>query len=195
MKLLSAVCLMLVLTDSLSWAQTRKPKTLDELAAYTGQDRQQMLLEGARAEGRIVWYTSLAGVYRDLVDSFKRKYPEISVEPYRGGSTDLGARLINEAQARRSVADALEGTPGLLMALRERGILKPYLSPELARYPDKAKTKADGARIYWVTRSRGVFGLRLQHAHDRAGGRAQKFSGSVEGRTQGQIGAHYGKLQ
>ncbi|HEX9143730.1 MAG TPA: extracellular solute-binding protein [Candidatus Binatia bacterium] len=158
MKVLSVAFLMLVMA-SLSWAQARKPKTLDELAAYTGQDRQQILVEGTRSEGKIVWYTSLAGVYRDLVDAFKKKYPEISVEAYRGGSTDLAPRLINEAQSGRNVADALEGTPGLLMALRERDILKAYLSPELARYPETAKTKADGTRVYWVTDREAYLGF------------------------------------
>jgi iron(III) transport system substrate-binding protein len=67
--------------------------------------------------------------------------------------------LINEAQAGRPVADALEATPGLLMALRERAILKPYLSPELARYPDIAKTQADGARVYWVTDREAYLGF------------------------------------
>jgi iron(III) transport system substrate-binding protein len=159
MKVLSLVFLMLAMAASLSWGQGRKLKTLDELAAYSGHDRQQILLDGAKAEGKVVWYTSLAGVYRDLVDAFKKKYPDISVEAYRGGSTDLGARLINETQAGRHVADALEGTPGLLMALRERGILKAYLSPELARYPDKAKTKADGTRVYWVTDREAYLGF------------------------------------
>jgi hypothetical protein len=71
----------------------------------------------------------------------KRRYPDIAVEVYRGGSTDLGPRLLNEAQAGRYVADALESTPGLLMLLRERRLLKPYTSPELGRYPDEARPK------------------------------------------------------
>jgi iron(III) transport system substrate-binding protein len=87
------------------------------------------------------------------------KYPEISMEFYRGGSEDLTPRLINEAQAGRHVADALEATPGLLMVLRERGILKPYVAPELARYPDQAKTKADGTRVYWVTDREAYLGF------------------------------------
>jgi len=28
-----------------------------------------------KAEGKIVWYTSLSGVYRDLVEAFKRNIP------------------------------------------------------------------------------------------------------------------------
>ena len=159
MKKSSLTLLLLVLMISSSWGQSRKPRTLDELAAYTGPDRHQILLEGAKAEGKIVWYTSLSGVYRELVDAFKKKYPDIAIDVYRGGSTDLGPRLLNEAQAGRFVADALESTPGLLMLLRERGILKPYVSPELSRYPEEAKTKSDGARVYWVTDREAYLGF------------------------------------
>jgi iron(III) transport system substrate-binding protein len=159
MKLFGLALLILVMTSSFSWGQTKKLRTLDELAAYTGADRHQILLDGAKAEGKVVWYTSLSGVYRELVDAFKRKYPDVAVEVYRAGSTDLGPRLLNEAQAGRYVADALESTPGLLMLLRERGLLKAYTSPELARYPDEAKTKAEGARIYWVTDREAYLGF------------------------------------
>jgi iron(III) transport system substrate-binding protein len=159
MKLCGLALLILVMTSSFSWGQTKKLRTLDELAAYTGADRHQILLDGAKAEGKVVWYTSLSGVYRELVDAFKRKYPDVAVEVYRAGSTDLGPRLLNEAQAGRYVADALESTPGLLMLLRERGLLKAYTSPELARYPDEAKTKAEGARIYWVTDREAYLGF------------------------------------
>ena len=159
MKLLTLVFLIVAGLDSFAWSQSKKPRTLDELAAYSGPDRQQLLLEGAKAEGKIVWYTSLSGVYRELVDAFKKKYPAIAIDVYRGGSTDLGPRLMNEAQAGRFVADALESTPGLLMMLRDAGILKPYTSPELAKYPEEAKTKADGARIYWVTDREAYLGF------------------------------------
>jgi len=159
MKIPGLVLVLLALSVSVSWGQARKPRTLDELAAYNGADRHQILLDGAKQEGKIVWYTSLAGVYRELVDAFKKKYPEVAIDVYRGGSTDLGPRLMNEAQAGRFVADALESTPGLLMLLRESGILKPYASPELNRYPDEAKTKLDGSRVYWVTDREAYLGF------------------------------------
>lgn len=159
MKVFSFALLIVATMSSFGWGQTRKPRTLDELAAYTGPERHQILLDGAKAEGKIVWYTSLSGVYRELVDAFKRRYPDIAVEVYRGGSTDLGPRLMNEAQAGRYVADALESTPGLLMLLRDRGLLKAYASPELGRYPDDAKTKADGARVFWVTDREAYLGF------------------------------------
>jgi len=159
MKILGLALAIVLTVFSLGWGQTKKPRTLDELAAYTGPDRHQILIDGAKAEGKIVWYTSLSGVYRELVDAFKRKYPEVAIDVFRGGSNDLTPRIINEAQAGRPVADALESTPGLLMALRDRGLLKSYFSPELAKYPDEAKGKADGARVYWVTDREAYLGF------------------------------------
>src|SRR5215204_139645 len=159
MRFLTLFLVLSILWVSDSWGQARKPRTLDELAAYTGADRHQILLDGAKGEGKVVWYTSLSGVYRELVDAFKRKYPDIAVDVYRGGSNDLTPRIINEAQANRPVADALESTPGLLMALRDRGLLKAYVSPELAKFPDEAKGKADGARVFWVTDREAYMGF------------------------------------
>ena len=159
MRVLSLSAIMLLMLVSLAWGQTKKPRTLDELAVYAGPDRQRILLEGAKAEGKVVWYTSLSGVYREIVDAFKRKHPAVNIEPYRGGSVDLAPRLFNEAKAGRFVADALESTPGFLMLLRDSGILKAYTSPELARYPEEAKTKADGGRVYWTTDREAYLGF------------------------------------
>jgi iron(III) transport system substrate-binding protein len=126
---------------------------------YSGADRQKILLDGAKAEGKVVWYTSLSGNYREIVDAFKKKYPEIQIEVYRAGSTDVAERLLNEARAGRHLADAMETTPGSLMLLKESGILKSCASPELAKYPEEAKTKADGARVYWVTDREAYLGF------------------------------------
>jgi len=142
-----------------AWSQGTKPKTLDELVAYTGPDRQKIILEGAKAEGKVVWYTSLSGNYREIVDAFKKKYPEIQIEVYRAGSTDVAQRLLSEAQAGRYLADAMETTPGALMLLRDKGILKLFTSPELAKYPEEAKTKGDGGRVYWVTDREAYLGF------------------------------------
>jgi iron(III) transport system substrate-binding protein len=162
MKVLSLAAIIVLMLIPVAWGQSKTaktPRTIDELAAYTGADRQQILVEGAKAEGKVVWYTSLAGVYREIVDAFKKKYPNINIEPYRGGTVDLAPRLLNEAQAGRFVADALEATPGLLMLLRDSNLLKAYNSPELARYPDEAKTKADGTRVYWTTDREAYLGF------------------------------------
>ena len=97
--------IILVMTVSYpAWGQSGKPRTLNELAAYTGPDRQKIILDGAKAEGKVLWYTSLSGNYRELVDAFKKKYPEIQIEVYRAGSSDVSQRLLSEAKAGRYLA-------------------------------------------------------------------------------------------
>jgi iron(III) transport system substrate-binding protein len=159
MKILSVTAVMVIAMWGLAWGQGSKPKTLDELANYTGPDRQQILLSGAKAEGKVVWYTSLSGNYKQIVAAFKKKYPEIQIEVYRAGSSEVAQRLLGEAQAGRYLADAMETTPGALMLLRDKGILKGFSSPELAKYPEEAKTKADGGGVYWVTDREAYLGF------------------------------------
>jgi hypothetical protein len=40
-------------------AQTVRPMTVPEIAAYNKPDREKMLYEGAKKEGKLMWYTSL----------------------------------------------------------------------------------------------------------------------------------------
>ena len=61
MAVLNLIILVLLTMVSYGWGQSSKPRTIDQLATYTGPDREQILLEGAKAEGKVVWYTSLSG--------------------------------------------------------------------------------------------------------------------------------------
>jgi len=82
-------------------AQISKPTTLAELAVYNGPDREQLLIAGAKKEGKVVWYTALAGgSYRDLARAFETKYA-VPVEAYRGTSRDLIAKVLAETQAKK----------------------------------------------------------------------------------------------
>src|SRR4051794_18498163 len=55
-----------------------KPTTVAELAGYQGADRQQVLEEGARREGKLTWYTSLTGPIIDrLLAGYQQKYPYV----------------------------------------------------------------------------------------------------------------------
>jgi len=159
MKLFYLAAITLLMLTDLGWGQAKRPRTLDELVSYTGADRQQIILDGAKAEGKLIWYTSLSGNYKEIVEAFKKKYPQVAIDVYRAGSNDVAQRLVSEAQAGRYLADALEVTPGSLILLRERNILKPFWSPELARYPEEARTKADGNRVLWVTDRESYLGF------------------------------------
>jgi iron(III) transport system substrate-binding protein len=150
-KFAMAALWMFLQLAGIGWAQGNKPASLAELAAYTGADREQRLFAGAKAEGKVVWYTSLAGSsYKELAKGFETKYPGVRIEAYRGTSADLITRIVAEAEAKKFLADAMETTLPVLRYMRENKMLTPYTSPPLAKFPAKAKEQADRGLFYWA---------------------------------------------
>lgn len=151
MKILGLIVVVLLLSPSDAWMQTKKPASIAELASYVGVDREQLLYGGAKAEGKVVWYTSLAGgSYKALVNAFEAKYSGVKVEAFRASGSELTVKLEEETKARRNIADAIETTEGNLMFMRDGKLLRPYDSPQLKAYPDDAKERADKGLVYWA---------------------------------------------
>jgi iron(III) transport system substrate-binding protein len=143
MLMLGLVLCLLFLLPSEAWVQGRKPMTLTEIATYSGADREQLLYSGAKSEGKVVWYTSLAGEsYKGMVKAFETKYPGVKVEAYRVSGSDITVRMMEESKAKRYVADTVETTEGNLMFMRDAFLLRPYHSPYFASYPEDAKEKS-----------------------------------------------------
>jgi ABC-type glycerol-3-phosphate transport system substrate-binding protein len=160
MKISSFLILALLLIPSEAWAQARKPTTIAELASYRGADREALLHAGAKTEGKVIWYTSLAGdSYKELVKAFEIKYPGVKVDSYRAAGADLVVRLQEEAKARRNIADTIETTEGSLIFLREDKLLRPYDSPYLDKYPEDGKERADKNLVYWALARESYIGL------------------------------------
>ena len=129
------------------WCQNPRPTTAVDLAKYSGADRERLLHDGAKKEGKLVWYTSLS-TYKEVAKAFETKYPGVNVEFYRAPATNLATRILGESSARRYLADAIETTPGAIMLLRDNKLLLPYHSPHLADFPDGSKEKAPGGLVY-----------------------------------------------
>ena len=109
--LLSLALLVAIQCPNRLFAQPRKPATVSEISTYMGADREQLLYAGAKSEGVITWYTSLAGdSYKALSRAFETKYPGVRVEAFRAGGSELVARMSEETKARRPTMDALETT-------------------------------------------------------------------------------------
>jgi iron(III) transport system substrate-binding protein len=125
-----------------------KPTTPAELAAYQGGDRQQILEAGARQEGKLTWYTSLAGPIVDrLMASYQQKYPFVQAEAFRGAENELLTRATQEAQAGRQIFDVMETAPSATRLLQEARLLQPYYSPAVASMPEAAKSGASGGTV------------------------------------------------
>lgn len=134
----------------LAAAQGGKPTKLEDLASYNKADRERVLYAGAKTEGKVTWYTSLAGgSYKDLAAAFEAKYPGVKVESYRATRQELSARILAETQAKRYIFDTLESTVPLLKLLRDQKLIVPYFFPNQAKYPDEVKEKGPKGLFYW----------------------------------------------
>ena len=157
MRYLIAI-LFLILVGPSTWAQGSKPNTLADLAKYNGKDRESILYDGAKKEGKLVWYTSLVP-NKHIANLFEAKYPGVAVSIYRGAGNTLATRLIEERNAKRYVADTIESTPPQLMLLRDAQALQLFTSSYLANYPDVAKETTSGGLVFWITDRESLIGV------------------------------------
>ena len=169
-------------------AQTKKPVAYAELAAYTGADREQLLLAGAKSEGKVVWYTSLGGgSYKAIVQAFESKYPGVKVEVYRAGGSELVTRIMEESKARRYLVDTVESTGETLMALRELKLLAPFTSPYLRSYPEAAREKAGKDLYYWITARESYVGFGYNKSKVPASALPKNFDGLLNAELKGRL--------
>jgi len=171
-----------------SAAQIKKPSTLGELVAYKGADREQILIAGARVEGKVSWYTSLAGSsYKELAQGFEKKYG-VKVDVYRAASNELMARISAEAKARQYLADTIETTLPLLKSLREDGLLAVYYSPHLTKYPARAKEQAGNGLYYWGVNRESFIGVGFNPKLSPASAVPKNFAGLLNPQLKGKLG-------
>jgi iron(III) transport system substrate-binding protein len=141
-----------------AWAQGSKASSLSDLAKYKGPDRERILYDGAKREGKLVWYTSLVP-HKHIAKVFQAKYPGVVVDVYRAAGNTLATRLLEERRAKRYLADAIESTPPQVMLLRDTQALQPFTSPHLANYPDIAKETTSGDLVFWATDRESLIGV------------------------------------
>ena len=141
-----------------AWGQGVKPMSPIDLAKYSGADRARILYDGAKKEGKFLWYTSLIA-NKEIVKIFESKYPGVTVETYRASGTQLASRVLAEAQSKRYLGDVIETSPPGLMVLRDNQLLLPYTAPFLAEYPAAAKQKAPNGLTLWTTDRESYIGV------------------------------------
>lgn len=189
MKVLLMLLLAVFLWTSFAWAQTVKPMAIAELAAYNKPDREKVLYEGAKKEGRLMWYTSLTGgPNSDAPKVFEAKYPGVKLEVYRGDSDAIIQRVLQEAQAKRFLVDTIETTFPVLKVMQEQKLLAPYFSPHLAQYPDEAKEKAEKGLVYWATDRESYIGLAYNTNSVQGNAVPKGFEDLLKPELRGKIG-------
>ena len=123
-----------------------------ELALYQGKDREKIILDGAKKEGQVTFYTSNTWMAGHVTQEFGKKYPFIKANVYRSDSKELIKRLTEEASAGRQIADIVETGPEYMALMQGTGMFQEVYLPEFARYDDDVKFKGKTGVLYWNSR-------------------------------------------
>jgi len=103
---------------------------------YAGSDRQKLLEEGAKREGRLMFYSALIpnlGL-RAIVNGFKKQYPFVDIESWRGPEVNIAQKILAELRAGTPVGDVMEGSE-LAPLFLKNGLLQAFSSPEILKTP------------------------------------------------------------
>ncbi len=125
MRAFAALMIASVLTALPARAQT----DVAALATYTGPDREQRLLAGAKKEGELILYNSMQhDSILPLQKAFESKYAA-KMRVWRGAGADILQRVTTEAKANRFDLDVMESDGFALEALYREGLLQEVRSP------------------------------------------------------------------
>src|ERR1700726_3147237 len=104
------------------------------------------LIEAAKKEGKIVYYTSIdLPVAERIAKAFESKYPDIAVRVERTGAERVFQRIGQEYASRIHSVDVVNSSDAAhFIAWKREGLLEAHVPEDVARfYPDEHKD-ADG---------------------------------------------------
>ena len=164
-------------------AQAQRDKN-DAVYLYHGADREQRLVEGARREGSVSFYTSMATTESmPLGQAFEKKYG-VKVELWRATSDKVVQRAITEARGHRYTLDFVETNgPELEMLAREK-LLSEFHSPYVADLPAAAVP----VHRLWVSDRLNVFVVAYNTNKVRREELPKSFEGFLDAKWKGRIG-------
>jgi iron(III) transport system substrate-binding protein len=106
-----------------------------DILSYQGPDRQKRLVEQAKKEGVVSYYTSLAPTEsQPLAEAFEKKYG-IKVDLWRSQSERIVQRVVSEAKAGRHTVDVIATNGPEMEALAREKVLTQYYTPHAADLP------------------------------------------------------------
>ncbi len=122
-------------------AFAQQPNRVAEIATYQGADREQRLIEGAKREKELTFYSSIPTEdIAVLVAAFDKKYG-VKVKVWRADSEGFLQRILNEARARRFEVDVMAGSSSALEPLYRENLLQEVKSPYIADLIPEAMPK------------------------------------------------------
>jgi iron(III) transport system substrate-binding protein len=120
-------------------------------AAPEAQKITPALIEAAKKEGRLSWYTSVdLPVAEKIAKAFEAAYPGISMKVERSGAERIYQRIGQEYQSKIYNCDVVNSSDAahLIIWKREK-MLASFLPEEVARHYPKQHWDADGMYASW----------------------------------------------
>jgi ABC-type Fe3+ transport system substrate-binding protein len=120
------------------------------ILTYAGPDRTARLIEGAKKEGELTYYSAMIvnQALRPLTAAFQAKYPFIKISYWRADSEEIETKIAAEIRANNPVGDVIEGT-GIGELAVHAGLAQPIVSPELGAIAERFR---DPNRLWVPTR-------------------------------------------
>ena len=145
-KTASSILLLLIVTVALN-SKVARAASVAEIALYKAKDRPSKIEEGAKKEGEVVWYTSLAVEdSSQVVQLFEKRYPFVKIKLTRLTSERVLQRYLAEFQANRFIADIIDTNDFQMELPRRKGTLQAFYTPSVDKY-DKRLIQPQG---FWV---------------------------------------------
>jgi len=111
------------------------------LEKLSPDERNKRVIEGAKKEGEMLWYTN-SGIDNATryIQAFKKNFPFINAQVWRAKTRQVTQRVISEANAGRYLVDVVKPSTDLLPPLLDKNLLGKYETPIRAVYPAHAKS-------------------------------------------------------
>ena len=105
------------------------------------------VIEGAKKEGEVVWYSTMTlDQSKQVVDRFQKLYPFINPNLFRTGGGPLLNKIMTEARGGFFAWDVVVGRGEMVIPLKEKKLVAAYRSPE-SKMIDKDLVDAKG---FWT---------------------------------------------
>jgi iron(III) transport system substrate-binding protein len=112
--------------------------TNQEIAMLSGPDREKILIEGAKKEGNVVWYSTMRGevATKPITEAFRKKYPFIDIKFIQLNSSGIMQRALAERDAGKVTVDVMAASAA--DSLGPTGVAMAFVSPEAPELPPEA---------------------------------------------------------
>jgi iron(III) transport system substrate-binding protein len=109
-------------------------------------EKRARLVEGAKKEGRFVFYGTLGvDAAAPMLEKFRQAHPYLSIGHYRGNGSGLYNKVVTEARGSKFETDVIEISAGPSAELIRGGFVDPYRSTEI----DAVRSEFRDAKNLW----------------------------------------------